>query len=349
MLKFRKKYGCFLPFPLTGADGGIVHHYEREKARPGFVQRVREKSFAIICQSAGKKSPEVLMQGGLASQCNATGRVGPPSLLHSMRHIRFESEKEVTFLGEDSAGRSLFAVAPAQVDEEYLSKGSWVSVRDAFSFMDGTDLNVVGLAVTMEQWRSETKFCCACGSALLSSHFEGDHYCCGKCKRLVYPVLKPAVIITVLDGKGCVLLSQLKRKPTDPNGKLLLTILAGFVSAGESLEEAVMREVAEESGARISSLTYVGSQPYPFPGQMMACYFGLAGDAADIRPEEDELHLVRWVKKDEVALALRGEHPEFSLPPCYTATTTMLRFWCDGVVSNDGKILEGEMNRCSRL
>jgi NAD+ diphosphatase len=100
----------------------------------------------------------------------------------------------------------------------------------------------------------------------------------------------------------------------------------------------VVREVKEETGASVTSLRYVGSQPWPFPFQLMTCYYAVAEDSPHLVPEKEELVQVRWVPKSEVALMLAGKHEEFVTSPPNTATFPLLEGWVSGRVDDRGQI-----------
>ena len=161
---------------------------------------------------------------------------------------------------------------------------------------------------------------------------------CTGCKHRIYPPVVPAMIVAVLDGKGNVIMSQRHHHNLDTRGRPMRTVLSGFVAQGESMEETVVREVKEETGASVTSLRYVGSQPWPFPFQLMTCYYAVAEDSPDLVPEKEELVQVRWVPKSEVALMLAGKHEEFVTSPPNTATFPLLEGWVSGRVDDRGQI-----------
>lgn len=342
MQRLQRTGSLFLPFSFSKANGGVIKRYEMERFQPHFLEELRshKKARMVICSSVGKANPEVL----LAPRQESFRNEHPA--FHSLHHLQPSSTGDLLFLGEDSNNRFLFLAPTKSIRSEYISSGTWVCSRELFSCITDGDLNAVGIAVSVEQWKTSTRFCSSCGAAFDDKNFVEDHFDCGRCKRRFYLTMTPAVIITVLDGHGSVLLCQNTRRPLSPSGKPLLTIIAGFVSTGETLEEAVVREVEEESSALVTQLTYVGSQPYPFPAQMMSCYYGIAESSTPIRPQEGEIMQVRWVTKREVNQALQGEHPQFSVPPRYTATHSLLTAWVDGLVDDNGNLMKEREKKC---
>jgi len=115
------------------------------------------------------------------------------------------------------------------------------------------------------------------------------------------------------------------RQAVFPPGRY--SALAGFVEVGESVEEAVARELVEEAGVRATSVRYVVSQPWPFPSQLMiACIATLADDVVTL--DLAELEDVKWVSREEVAAALAGDaDAAFGAPPRYAIANTLFRAW----------------------
>jgi NAD+ diphosphatase len=120
----------------------------------------------------------------------------------------------------------------------------------------------------------------------------------------------------------------LGRQPQYPPGRY--SALAGFVEPGESVEEAVAREIGEEAGLSVSNVRYVASQPWPFPGQLMiACIAEAASDAVTL--DRTELEDAFWATRAEVAAALAGEPgARFLAPPPFAIAHTLLRHWAKG-------------------
>lgn len=177
------------------------------------------------------------------------------------------------------------------LDDEPVPEGYRLDgLRVAFHSLDEADFRVAGAARQKVQWRLTTRYCTAC-----ASHLEADagHEAlrCMSCSRLHFPPVSPAVIVLV-QREGMALLG---RSPRFEPG--VYSTLAGFVEPGESLEECVHREVAEEVGVRVTNLRYFGSQPHPFPHSLMV---GFVADwlEGDIRIDEEEIEDARWFTPD---------------------------------------------------
>ncbi|MDA7853346.1 NAD(+) diphosphatase [Porticoccaceae bacterium] len=166
---------------------------------------------------------------------------------------------------------------------------------DGFSVMELRSLllsttddqfSLVSRAVQMLEWQKTHRYCGACGSPTESA--TTDHALkCLACDISVYPRISPCVIVVVRDGERCLL----GRQVTWPEGRF--SALAGFLEAGESAEQALHREVFEEAGVQISNLRYVGSQAWPFPGQLMLGFLADA-DTTEINVDGLEIAEAHW-------------------------------------------------------
>lgn len=166
----------------------------------------------------------------------------------------------------------------------------------------GTEAGSAGLlfrAAHVTAWLDDSRHCGSCGAA---NGMADDEFArlCPRCGKRAYPRISPAVIVLVADRAGRILLAHnTKFRPG------LRSLVAGFVEAGESLEQAVAREVKEEVGLEVSGVRYVASQPWPFPDSLMA---GFAADCDGGDPVPDGIEI------DEAAWYGREELPEVPAP-----------------------------------
>jgi NAD+ diphosphatase len=195
--------------------------------------------------------------------------------------------------------------------------------RDLFALLDQLargDAAVFGTARALLTWHARHRFCANCGSATGPIR-GGWARQCSVCGAEHYPRTDPVVIMLV-EHAGRALLG---RQASWPAGRY--SALAGFVEPGESIEEAVAREVHEEAGVRVTDVRYLASQPWPFPGQLMIGALARTEDptlTVDTRELEDAI----WVTRDEMTAALRGDaNARFLPPPPYAIARTLLEEW----------------------
>lgn len=182
------------------------------------------------------------------------------------------------------------------------------------------DMALYGAARSLIDWHGRHGFCSQCGSRTLAHRAGWGRQCTG-CQREHFPRVDP-VVIMVAEHAGKALVG---RQASWPPGRY--SALAGFLEPGETMEEAVARELFEEAGVQATSVRYVTSQPWPFSAQLMlACVAQVQSDALAIAT--DELEDAIWVSKDEVRAALAGEpHAKFLAPPRYAVAHSLLQHW----------------------
>lgn len=137
------------------------------------------------------------------------------------------------------------------------------------------------------EWRKNTKFCSACASKL-KNHETLSALECPKCKKIYFPRIEPCVIVAIFNSEGKVLLARHTYR-----NQAMHACIAGFIEAGESAEQAVRREVFEETGLSIKNLIYKGSQSWPFPDQMM---FGFTAEyeSGELKLQKEEIADAAW-------------------------------------------------------
>ena len=170
-------------------------------------------------------------------------------------------------------------------------------LRELMPVLDGASRELVVAAVALAQWHRTLPHCGSCGAATVVTT-GGMVRHCPACGRDRFPRSDPAIIVAVLDADDRLLLGH---QAVWAPGRM--SILAGFVTAGESLEQAVHREVAEETGLVLSAVRYVASQPWPFPRSLM---LGFVARAAGTEIEVDgvEIEYARWFTRDELTAAV---------------------------------------------
>ena len=165
-----------------------------------------------------------------------------------------------------------------------------VAFRDAIAVRDDEFFRVASQASQLLTWASTHRFCGRCGAATVPAPGERATRC-PSCGLLSFPRVSPAVIVTVLRGEEILLARAHRFTPG------MYSVLAGFVEAGETLEQCVHREILEETGVEVEGLRYFGSQSWPFPHSLMVAFVARYR-AGEIVIEHKELADARWFRRD---------------------------------------------------
>jgi NAD+ diphosphatase len=199
-------------------------------------------------------------------------------------------------------------------------------LRQVGGLLGDRDAGLLVYAVALEAWHSTHEFCPRCG-ARTEVQAGGHIRVCPRDDSQHFPRVDPAVIMLVRDEDDRCLLA---RGPQWPEGRL--SILAGFVEPGESLEHAVIREVAEEVGIRVANPRYLGSQPWPFPRSLMLGFFADAVTTTLV-PDAAEIAEARWFSREELVAAL--DSGELRLPPPVSIARRLIETWYGGDLTGD--------------
>ena len=221
------------------------------------------------------------------------------------------------FLGIDRIG-PVFAY---QIDgPQGLSEpDSFQEMRFIASRMDARSLAIAGRAKSLFDWHTSHRFCSTCGKESQSVN-GGMNRTCQFCSTDHFPRVNPVAIMLILNGDDCLL----GRSPGWPPGAY--SALAGFVSPGETMEEACYREVQEEVGIKTHSARYIFSQPWPFPSQLMIGMI-CETEERDLTINKGELETAQWFSKDTVRAVFNKESDAFLRPPSFTIANQLLKFW----------------------
>jgi NAD+ diphosphatase len=179
------------------------------------------------------------------------------------------------------------------------------------------EAGLLAYARAMIHWRDRHRHCGRCGA--LTTPIQGGHVrMCSNaaCGEQQFPRIDPAVIVLVTDGERALL----GRQAAWPAGRY--STIAGFVEPGESLEDAVVREVREETGVAVDRVDYHSSQPWPFPSSLMLGFTAHAA-SAEIRFEDDELEDARWLTRAQIA------NGEVALPTTHSISFRLIEDWYD--------------------
>ena len=205
-------------------------------------------------------------------------------LLKSNNPLWFEPARTL-YLGRLAGADCWTAEVPADASPAPAGCG-WEGLRTLFSVLEDAHFALAGRAVQLLDWDRHHRYCGRCGTPTEAKTEERARIC-PACKLTAYPRLAPAVMALVKREKEILL----GRSPHFPPG--MYSALAGFVEPGETLEQCLAREVAEEVGVTVSRIRYFASQPWPFPNSLMIAFIcDWAG--GEIRPQAGEIEAASW-------------------------------------------------------
>ena len=195
----------------------------------------------------------------------------------------------------------------------------FVDVRTATELISDSESGIAAQARAQVDWHRRNGFCSTCGHETVIKR-GGQVRHCPNCDATHYSRTDPVIISVVSTGDYCLL----GRRSTAPSNRF--STLAGFVEQGESIEEAVAREVMEESGVLIKNVRYHSSQPWPFPSSLM---IGCHADAVstEITIDGEEMSDVRWFHRDEVLKALEGTSEILAVPGPIAIAHHIIKTW----------------------
>jgi NAD+ diphosphatase len=218
-------------------------------------------------------------------------------------------------------GRAVFAVDISAAEDPVPllppELGTFVDLRSVGWGVPKPEAAVLAHARGLMHWRARHRFCGVCG-APCEARSAGHMMRCTACNAEHFPRTDPAVIMLITRGDRA-LLGHSQRFPTSN----MYSTLAGFVEPGESLEEAVRREVREESGIEVGEVWYHSSQPWPFPGNVMLGFYG-EGITDEITIDNTELIDVRWFSRDQMR---NHEAHGFMLPRVDSIARRLIEDW----------------------
>ncbi len=226
-------------------------------------------------------------------------------------------DAELCFLGLDE-GKACFAAVPPRGDA--TPRMANPQLWSLMATLPPDDLALYGGARSLTDWHARHRFCAQCGgdTKLAKGGWQRN---CTACEASHFPRTDPVTIMLV-EHEGRLMLG---RGLGWPEGRF--SALAGFVEPGESIEEAVAREVLEEAGVRVRDVTYVASQPWPFPSQLMiGCHSHTDSDELTI--DETEMAEVEFFTRAQVQAAMAGDGP-FVAPPPHAIAHYLMQWWIE--------------------
>ena len=289
--------GQLSPGSTGGTDGPlgrlVLSRSAHDKAAhqrtdPHLIDRLR----------AGSRTRVIELRGGRA--CAVPD--GEGLVLHRGSPYQAGSDAELwLYLGEHQQTPYLAAVGHQAPDGTGPDGQQWLDLRGAAELLDDLDAGLFTSAVALANWHRTHQHCPRCGARTEPAH-SGWIRRCPVDDSEHYPRTDPAVIVAVIGRDDRILLGH---NPAWPDHRY--STLAGFVEPGECLEDAVRREVAEETGITVGAVTYLGSQPWPFPASLMLGFVARA-DTDDIVVDAEEITDARWFSRKDVAGLVPSGH-----------------------------------------
>jgi len=256
---------------------------------------------------------------------------GPPVELGLVRAGVVDSIVEAgalcLFLGLDGE-RAVFAMDVPGADDPATAGplaglGYFRDARVAASIVSLKDAAIIAQAKAMIDWHQRHGFCARCGAPTKIMD-AGYRRLCGQCKAEHFPRVDPVVIMLATFGEACLV----GRGKQFPPG--MFSALAGFVEPGETIEEAVRRELMEEASVKVGEVTYYATQPWPFPSSLMIGCFAKA-ESRDAKVDENELAEVRWLERSVARELIEGKQIDgLRVPPPIAIAHHLIRTWALG-------------------
>jgi NAD+ diphosphatase len=294
------------------------------------AHRTRPELFdELLADDATRVLP--LWNGRVLTEESSHGEAEPPSRrLTLFRTDDVTSALTRVYLGrtldpapEEPAGTPviLAVLTDAAAGDLQPDESRWRGLRDLATSLSERDAGLVTEAVAVANWHASHTHCPRCGTPTVVEH-GGWMRRCFVDNNEIFPRTDPAVIMRVLDESDRILLGS---NALWENNRW--SLLAGFVEAGESFEEAVAREVEEESGVIVTDPVYLGSQPWPFPASIM---IGMEAHAVpgrtELRPDGEEILALRWFSRDDIW----AQRDDILLPGGSSIAHAIVRDWYGG-------------------
>ncbi|XP_074519720.1 NAD(P)H pyrophosphatase NUDT13, mitochondrial [Halichoeres trimaculatus] len=242
--------------------------------------------------------------------------------------------KESVLIGCREENQAQFCLDVGDLDQKAVEeecKGKFIDLRKSFFLLRDAEAPLVAKGQALLRWHQTSGFCSATGQPTHRNQ-SGSQRVCSSSGIVYYPKMAPVVIAVVTDGKRCLL----GRQASFPPG--LYSALAGFCDMGETLEETLRREMAEEVGLEVQSISYSSSQHWPFPHSsfMVGCHATVSSAHTQLQVDHTELEDVRWFSLEEVTAALkirtpprRGDAPPVWFPPKHALANRLINEWAE--------------------
>ncbi len=255
----------------------------------------------------------------------------------ALQHRAFET-KRLMFLGQHDQ-RRYFALRVRQREaDQWQSNGrEFDDLKRHLTALSDLDARLCCQARALNHWHRNHQHCGRCGAQTYTGSAGHSRYCSNQaCGTQQFPRTDPAIIVAVSRDDALLL----GRQASWDQGQF--SVLAGFVEAGESLEDAVRREIHEESGIQVDKIRYYGSQPWPFPASLMLGFEARARNR-EIRLNDQELEQAHWFSRPQIIDGLRAG--TLKIPPSASISWALIRDWFNQA---DGADLESLIKSLER-
>ena len=239
-------------------------------------------------------------------------------ILELRAHSAFAQGEEL-FLGIDNEIPYFAWCSDANDFESFELLENYQTLRTLGDYLSQLEMGLAIHTQAIANWHHSHPFCARCGQPTLSANGGSLRKCVSDGSEH-YPRTDGAVIVLVKDEKDRILLGRQKIWP-----ERRFSCFAGFVEPGESFEQTVLREVLEESGIKLKDITYLGSQPWPFPASIMISFSAVAINPDEAEADGEEIEEIRWLTRDSMRESIADE--SLTLPPSMSVARKMIEFW----------------------
>jgi NAD+ diphosphatase len=272
-----------------------------------------------------RKDPAALRKAARAPQSRFVALWQSQCLIENGRAVYLQrhelgsgwAEDQLIYLGLRGAEHVFALELPRQLPANGPVEERFANFRRLLGGVSSADAAVLAYAKGMLEWQRRHRHCGVCGAPNTATEGGFVMTCTGDaCGQRCFPRVDPAIIVLVVDGDRCLLGHQAGW----PDGRY--STVAGFAEPGESLEDAVVREVQEETNIAVGACRYLGSQPWPFPSAMMIGFHAQAL-STDIRLNDAELEAAGWFTREQIAAG------QVVLPPEASIAFQLIAAWFD--------------------
>jgi NAD+ diphosphatase len=287
--------------------GPYVDRRAEERERPQWLAEAREDPATRYLIAQGTSQ---LLQSGAEPHVAL--------LTNGSRLVSAAEPGSELLLGWFHGARCLLAELPAGRSFELPPGTQFAELRPLTAVLPADEAGLLAYARALIIWRARHRYCGVCGAATAATHAGHCLVCTNPdCAHEYFPRIDPAIIVLVSDGERALL----GRQASWPARRY--STIAGFVEPGESLEDAVVREVAEETGVAVREVCYHSSQPWPFPSSVMLGFQARAAPDSEVRVG-GELEDARWFTREQV------HSGEALTPPTKSISWRLIESWLKG-------------------